>query len=161
VRTDPIYSLVATLFLLAPVCTRCQTLSSWRGVEELKTGQSVNCVLYDQSYVTGRVQSAGPGELVVLAEGRRVVRIEKERARSVLVRRRPRGNQVMWIGLGVGAVGGAAAGAAGHSHTAGGRAGLAGVGAAILAPVGLGVGALLRGQPEYVVVYRAPERKVP
>ena len=158
-RRDLTRSLVVALFLLAPVCARCQTLSSWRGIEELKTGHSVNCVLKDQSQVTGRVQSAGPGELVVLGEGHRVLRIERERVRSVLVRRRPRGNKVMWIGLGVGAAGGAAWGATGHSHSVAGRVGLAGFGAGIFAPVGLGIGALLRGSPEDVVVYRAPERK--
>ena len=158
-RRDLTCSLVVLPFLLAPISARGQTLSSWRGIEELKTGQSVSCVLNGQSYVVGRVQSAGPGELVVLAEGHRVVRIERERIRSVLVRRRPRGNKVMWIGLGAGAVGGAAWGATGHSHTVAGRAGLVGFGASIFAPVGLGIGALLRGSPEDVVVYRAPARK--
>jgi len=159
VRRDLTCSLVLAWLLLAVIGAPGQTVSSWRGIEELKTGQSVSCVLNDQSYVTGRVQSAGPGELVVLGESHRVVRIEKERVRTVLVRRRPRSDKVMWIGLGMGAVGGAAWGATGHSFTAGGRAGLVGFGAGIFAPVGLGIGALLRGSPEYVVVYRAPARK--
>ena len=158
-RRDLTCPSVVLLFLLAPISARCQTLSSWRGIEELKTGQSISCVLKDQSHVTGRFQSAGPRELAVLAESHRVLRIERERVRSRLVRRRPRGNKVMWIGLGVGAAAGAAWGANGTSRTVAGRAGLAGFGTGIFAPVGLGVGALLRGSPEDVVVYRAPERK--
>jgi hypothetical protein len=109
-----------------------QPVSSWQGLEQLKPGQRITWVSTDGSENSGRLKSVSAGEMTVGNAGG-LVRVAKERVRAMLIRRRPRGNRPLWIGLGAGAA----------------------AGAAMFGAVGAGVGALLRGGPEDVVVYRA------
>jgi hypothetical protein len=132
-----------------------QPVSSWQGLERLKPGQRITWVSTDGSEGSGRLKSVSAGEMTLANGAGQLVRVAKERVRVVLVRRRPRGNKPLWIGLGAGGAAGAAGGAAGSARSAGGRTALAGVGAAMFGAVGAGVGALLRGKPEDIVVYRA------
>ncbi len=104
-----------------------QPAPSWQGLERLKPGQRITCVSTDGSESSGRLKSVSAGEMTLGNDAGQLVRVAKECVRVVLVRRRPRGNMPLWIGLGA-AMGGA---------------------------VGAGIGALLRGKPEDIVVYRA------
>lgn len=143
------------LFLLAwNVAGWSQPVSSWQGLEQLDPGQRITWVSTDGSESSGRLKSVSAGEMTLGNDAGELVRVAKARVRVVLVRRRPRGNRPLWIGLGAGAAAGAALGASGHTQSGGGRMALAGVGAAMFGAVGAGVGALLRGKPEDVVVYR-------
>ena len=135
-----------------------QPVSSWQGLERLKPGQRITWVSTDGSESAGRLKTVSAGEMTLGNDAGELVRVAKERVRVVLVRRRPRGNTPLWIGLGAGATAGAvggALGASGPSPSVGGRMALAGVGAAMFGAVGAGAGALLRGKPQDVVVYRA------
>jgi hypothetical protein len=135
-----------------------QPISSWQGLEQLKPGQRITWVSTDGSESSGRLKTLSAGEMTLGNDAGELVRVAKERVRVALVRRRPRGNRPLWIGLGAGAAAGAAGGAlgaSGPSLSVGGRMALAGVGAAMWGALGAGVGALLRGKPEDVVVYRA------
>jgi hypothetical protein len=135
-----------------------QPVSSWQGLEQIQPGQRITWVSTDGSENSGRLKNVSAGEMTLGNNAGELVRVAKERVRVVLVRRRPRGNRPLWIGLGAGAAAGAvggALGASGPSPSAGGRVALAGVGAAMFGAVGAGVGALLRWKPEDVVVYRA------
>ena len=86
-------------------------------LERLKTGQRITWVSTDGAESSGRLKSVSAGEMTLGNYACQLVRV-------VLVRRRPRGNVPLWIGLGV-AMGGA---------------------------VGAGIGALLRGKPQDVVL---------
>ena len=110
-----------------------QPVSSWQGLEQLKPGQRITWVSTDGSESSGRLKTVSAGEMTLGNDAGGLVRVAKERVRAVLIRRRSRGNRPLWIGLGADAA----------------------AGAAMFGAVGVGVGALLRGGPEDVVVYRA------
>lgn len=129
-----------------------QPSSAWAAVEQLKRGDHVTCVLIDHSQIAGTLKMVTANDVTVAESRGHVTQIGRERVGAVLVRRRPRGGRWSWIGLAAGLAAGAAI-AAGIGDAEGWA--VAGI-VAGFGGTGAGIGHLIRGHPEQVLVYRAP-----
>ncbi len=139
------------LLMVLSIGGYAQPSSAWTAVQQLKRGDHVTCVLIDDSQIAGTLKTATANEVAVAEARGKVTHIGRERVGAVLVRRRPRGSRWSWIGLAAGLAAGAAL-AAGIGDAEGWAvtgivAGFGGTGA--------GIGHLIRGRPEQVLVYRA------
>jgi len=147
---------VVALALVFPILATAQNAASWTNVTSLAPGTSVEVTRRGGNPLRGAFATASPDSVTVRAkQGETVV----PRAELTRVAAKKRGH-APWIGLGIGAAGGLAAGlgaGARLQNESGGdfdfRVVLGAIGAVAGAVGGLAIGAAVDG---YKTVYEAP-----
>jgi hypothetical protein len=134
---------VLSAFLLIATSSAAQSVADWSKVQSLSSGTEVRIGLANSNSVSGKMEGV-TGESLTINSGSGPQSIDRQKVIRVSVKTKARRKRSTWIGLAIGAGGGAAFGGSAASSCSGNICG--GHGAALIAGGAAGgaiVGALI------------------